>query len=75
MNIFYEEQDIYGLHEGKWEMGISNLIFVVNCSYCEDTGLVVISDNFTARDSAGSQDSGTTSLCVGISLGFRFCAI
>lgn len=75
MNIFYDEQDIYGLHEGKWEMGRSNSIFVVNCSYCEDTGLVVISDNFTARDIAGSQDSGTTGLCVGISLRFKFCAI
>ena len=56
-------------------MGRSILIFVVNCSYCEDTGLVVISDNFTARDSVGSQASGTTGLCVGISLRFKFCAI
>ena len=55
MNIFYDEQDIYGLHEGKWEMGRSNLIFVVNCSDCEDTGLVVISDNFTAFASLNYQ--------------------
>ena len=76
MNIFYNGQDIHGLHEGR-EMGNGKIQFnfVVNWSYCEVLGLVVVSDNFTARDSAGSQDSATTGLYVGMSLGFKFCAI
>ena len=45
-------------------------IFVRNWSYDEDSDSVVISDNFTSPDRAGSKDSGITGIDVDKSLGF-----
>ena len=47
-----------------------NSIFVRNWSYDEDSDSVVISDNFTSPDRAGSKESGITGIDVDKSLGF-----
>ena len=47
-----------------------NSIFVRNWSYDEDSDSVIISDNFTSPEKAGSKDSGITGIDVDKSLGF-----